>query len=113
MQTEPNRTEKTSPKRKTEMPKVSIETIVDDLGKVKAKLAKLAVIEKQLVDALKAQGAAVYQGETFEANVFDSSKSSVDIKTLVTDYPKLAPIISKYTKTTPMLVCKVQAKVQR
>jgi hypothetical protein len=99
--------------RKISITATPVASLVDELGEVKATVALLAKRENEIIELLKRKGVSVYQGRLFEANVFESSRSSLDVKALIAKHPKLAPTISKFTKTTPLLVCKVQAKVQR
>lgn len=86
--------------------------VVDELGRVKARLAKLEELEQNLIKRLKKQGCRTYQGVLFEANVFAQNKTLVDwesiAKTLV---PVIPPrTIKRYTKMVPVVVCKVTAR---
>lgn len=54
------------------------ETIVDRLGNLKADIAKLARIEKELVDELKKRGDHEVDGELFRATVSISEATIVN-----------------------------------
>ena len=54
------------------------ETIVDRLGNLKADIAKLAKIEKQLVDELKKRGDHEIDGDLFRATVSISEATIVN-----------------------------------
>lgn len=49
--------------------KVNVETTVDALGKVLAKIADLEKIEKELKSTLKLLGDGAYEGELFRATI--------------------------------------------
>lgn len=110
-------TEQVSTRRTSRMAKKPVEIplslLVDELGEIKAHVASLVKRETEIVDLLKKKGVKVYEGDLFEANVFASTRSSLDVKALIEKHPRLAPVLSTFTRTTPMLVCKVQAKVRR
>ena len=87
--------------------------LVDALGEIKAELAALAEQEKEIVDQLKAKGAAIYQGGLFEANVFASTSSKLDKERLCKKHKLMSRWIEECTTTKPTLICKVTARVQR
>lgn len=87
--------------------------LVDRLGRVKADLATLAADEQYLVDELKKRGVAVYQGELFEANVFESSSSKLDKEKLCKKHKLMQKWLDQCTTSKSGLTCKVTAKVQR
>lgn len=88
---------------------ISIETVVDRLGEIKAKLAELQSEEKTLVEALKGVGPNIYKGASFEANVFSSSRASVDYKAIFEEAKVPLKTITKHTTSSEFLVCKVGA----
>jgi hypothetical protein len=54
---------------------------VDRLGEIKAQIADLQAIEKQLIEAIKELGAGSHQGEWFAASVVDiNDRFSLDTK---------------------------------
>jgi len=54
---------------------------VDRLGEIKAQIADLQAIEKQLVEAIKEQGVGNHQGEWFSASVIQiDERFSLDAK---------------------------------
>jgi hypothetical protein len=54
---------------------------VDRLGEIKAQIADLQAIEKQLVEAIKEQGVGNHQGEWFAASVIQiDERFSLDAK---------------------------------
>ena len=87
--------------------------LVDELGEIKAGLAALADQEKEIIDQLKAKGVAIYQGDLFEANVFESTSSKLDREKLCRRHKLMSKWIEECTTTKPILICKVTARVQR
>lgn len=87
--------------------------IVDQLGQVKAELANWKEEETHLVAQLKAKGVAIYQGDLFEANVFESSSSKLDKDQLCKKHKLMSKWLEACTTTTDTTVCKVTARVQR
>jgi hypothetical protein len=54
---------------------------VDRLGEIKAQIADLQAIEKQLIEAIKELGAGSHQGEWFAASVIEiNDRFSLDTK---------------------------------
>ncbi len=62
----------------TPVAKLKSETIVDRLGNLKADIAKLAKIEKELIDELKKRGDPEIDGELFRATVSLSEATVVN-----------------------------------
>jgi hypothetical protein len=87
--------------------------LVDRLGTIKAELAALSTDEKEIVEKLKAKGVAVYSGEFFDANVFESSSSKLNKEALCKKHKLMSKWIAACTTTTETTVCKVTARVQR
>lgn len=92
---------------------MAIKNLVDELGRIKAQLADLAAREDHILSVLKARGEGRRLGALFEANIFQSCKSTTDWDTLARIY-KISPRdIAKLTSTKDFLVCKVTARQLR
>lgn len=92
---------------------MKIKDMVDELGKVKAQLAELSVLEDQLVTAIKDHGAGVRSGKLFDANVFWSSRAKVDWDAVVAEAHVPRRIVRKHTSNKDFLVCAVTARVSK
>ena len=86
--------------------------LVDNLGTVKAQIAKLQKLETRLVNRLKDKGLGVYEGSLFQANVFSQGRTDVDWEAVAREVAMIIPprILLKHTKSTSIVVCKVTAR---
>lgn len=84
--------------------------MVDELGKLKADIAALELLEKAIVDKLKTMGAGNYAGKKYDAVVYDMDKSSTDWKELMFDLGFSQGLVDRYTDSKPVTALKVTAK---
>jgi hypothetical protein len=86
-----------------------IKALVDKIGNLKAQLAPMLAQLDADIDVLKAMGVDRYIGERFEINVFDSERSTLDMKAV---RAKLSPqFISAHTTTSTTRTAKVTARL--
>lgn len=86
-----------------------IPALVDKIGKLAAEIAALESQYKADIGALKALGVDRYQGEWYEVNVFDQTRSTLDMAAV---RAKLSPqFIAAHTTTTDVRVAKVTARL--
>ena len=82
--------------------------IVDRIGALKAQIAPLEKQLKKLQDELKARGAGRYEGELFDASVYNVERSTLDQDAV---RAKLSPqFIAAHTKVSESLTIKLTAK---
>jgi hypothetical protein len=86
---------------------------VDRLGEVKAALATLRKEEVTLVDHLKELGTGIYSGNLFDANIFTSSRITVDWEAIATEVGYTDRQLKKYSKEGMITYCKVTARLSR
>lgn len=82
--------------------------VVDELGLIKAQIAKLEEREKALTDALKATGCDSFAGKFYDATVSRSTRDTLDTKALKAALGD--EIVAEYTKSTPVVTLKLTAK---
>jgi hypothetical protein len=84
---------------------------VNRIAKLKSYIAKYEKRRDELQAELKDNGLGVYEGTIVDANIFESSRSFVDLAAMVADKKISKKMIEKYTKEGPkFLVCKIQGK---
>ena len=82
--------------------------IVDRIGALKAQIAPLEKQLKKLQDELKARGAGRYEGELFDASVYNVERSTLDQDAV---RAKLSPqFLAAHTKVSESLTIKLTAK---
>ena len=82
--------------------------IVDRIGALKAQIAPLEKQLKKLQDELKARGAGRYEGELYDASVYNVERSTLDQDAV---RAKLSPqFIAAHTKVSESLTIKLTAK---
>jgi hypothetical protein len=85
-----------------------IADLVDKIGAAKAVLAPGLEDLDAMIEQLKAQGAAVYSGDLFDANVFDSERTKYNMDAI---REKLTPqFLRAHSKQFNVRTCKVTAK---
>lgn len=83
--------------------------VVDELGLLKAQIAKLEAREKELTDALKAVGGDKFAGKFFDATVSRSERANFDVKKLREDLGE--EVCAPYVKApTQIVTLKLVAK---
>ena len=86
----------------------SIASTVDALGSVKAKIADLTIIERELKDRLIDAGNAVNDGNLFRATVSHEDYETLDMNAV---RAKLTPqFIAKHTRRGQKIVVRVVAR---
>jgi len=85
---------------------------VDELGRVKAKMAELATREKALVDQLKACGPGTYNGALFDAVIFTQSRPTTNWKVIAVKLKISQRMIDANTTTTYGTVLTIKARSQ-
>lgn len=93
----------------------SLAKVVDDLGVIKAQIAKCKAIEDKLIKKLKDRGCRVYEGVLYEANVFEQSRTLIDWEGVVKELVSFVPprVLEKHTNNLAIVVCKVTARKTR
>jgi hypothetical protein len=86
---------------------------VDDLGRLKAKIAALEKLELAYVNALKKQGVNVYEGTLFEAVVFKQTRTDTDWQGLAEKLGFTNRQLLRYQSTQKIVCCKVTARKNR
>lgn len=94
-------------------PIVSNADLVDELGLIKAEISKAEKRAKEIIELLKTQGNAIYEGDLFDANVFASTSSSLDKEELCTKHKKMQDWLDECTHSKDTQTCKVTAKIAR
>ena len=82
--------------------------VLDELGTVKALIAKLEAQEKMLSEALKATGAEKFAGTFFDATVSRTVRETVKTKDLRADLGE--DLIAPYLTKTDVVTLKLTAK---
>jgi hypothetical protein len=82
--------------------------LIDELGRVKAEIARLKVIEDSLKDQIVAMGPGAYEGELFRATVSECTAERLDMKAV---REKLsAQFIRAHTSVTEFFRVDVKAR---
>lgn len=82
--------------------------MVDELGLLKAQIAKLEAREKEITDALKAVNSDSFSGQFFDATVSRSKRETLDTKRLYEDLGK--DTFKDYVRSTEIVTLKLTAK---
>lgn len=85
--------------------KSNIGALVDDLGRVKAEMARLAEREKALRDQIVEAGVGAYEGDLFRATVSDVERSILDMDAV---RAKLSP---QFIRANSSVVCSTTVRV--
>lgn len=73
-------------------------TTVDQLGTLQVQIAELQAEEKALKDALKAEGVGTYEGDLYDATVFDSERPTTAWKRIAEKLNASKQMIAGNTK---------------
>ena len=86
----------------------NVGAVLDELGTVKALIAKLEAQEKMIAEALKATGAEKFSGNLFDASVSRSERTTIKTKELRADLGD--DMLKDYLVTTTVTTLKLTAK---
>jgi hypothetical protein len=92
------------------MKNAKIAAQIDNLGAIRAKIAELEKQERALVDMLKRMKPGRYEGQLFEANLFQTERASTDWKAIAEKVGYSPQLKAAHTGTTAGLVLKLQAR---
>lgn len=84
--------------------------MVDELGELKAAIAKLEEREKAIVANIKAAGMGRYNGELFDAVAFEAEKENVDWKAIANKVGYSPQLKAAHTKKAVTKTVKVTAR---
>jgi len=85
-------------------------TSVDTLGLLLAQIAELESKANQIKQSLKEEGAGVYEGSMYKANVIISNRATVDFKQVFAEYSVPAEIIARNTKAQEIITVKLTSR---
>jgi hypothetical protein len=85
-------------------------TSVDTLGLLLAQIAELEFKANQIKQSLKEDGAGVYEGSMYKANVIISNRATVDFKQVFAEYSVPAEIIARNTKAQEIITVKLTSR---
>lgn len=85
-------------------------TTVDQLGNLQAEIAALQTQEKDLKDELKAEGVGTYEGDLYDATVYDSERKNTAWKSIATKLGATAQMIAGNTTKSITTSVKIAAR---
>jgi len=89
-------------------------TQVDELGVLLAQIkdleAQAEAIKDQLKDVASAGGPTVFEGNFFKSTYVEANRSTVDWKTLASEFNIPADAIARHTKTTAVFSIKTTSR---
>lgn len=85
-------------------------TTVDQLGTVQAEIAELKARETELKDELKAEGVGTYEGDLFDATVYDSERKTTAWKRIAEKLGATKQMITGNTTVSITTSVKVTAR---
>lgn len=85
-------------------------TTVDQLGTLQAEILALQSQEKELKDELKLEGVGTYEGDLYDATVYDSERKTTAWKKIATKLGATAQMITGNTSVNITTSVKVAAR---
>lgn len=85
-------------------------TQVDTLGLLLAQIAELESKASAIKQSLKEDGAGVYEGSMFKANVIVANRSTVDFKQVFAECSVPAEVIARNTKAQEIVTVKLTSR---
>jgi hypothetical protein len=85
-------------------------TQVDTLGLLLAQIAELEAKANQIKQSLKEEGAGIYEGSMFKANVIVANRSTVDFKQVFAECSVPAEVIARNTKLAEVITVKLTSR---
>jgi hypothetical protein len=83
---------------------------IDQLGEIKAEIAKLEAIEKTLRDEIAARGPGAWEADMFRATVSVSDREKIDWKAIAEKLGPSRQLVTANTSSIEIVTVKVTAR---